>query len=289
MLRGIQHIGIEASAGGAVNYLLDQYPGAGFAYAFKRFKASYNGNNIRARENSNEDNIALLTEALDTSSLLTFAGGNDAFLPIIHDQTSNANNLTQTTANNQLKIVDAGALVTSGGHAATQGTGVTGGVTSNIAFSGMTDIWFFEVMEVVTSGSNQFFYESSTNFGQNSGAFLIAITGGDLVIFNKRGTANLTNIYPISAGRQLISIRIQNNVNFATFSQVFINGTEITKSSVNGFGDSELSDQILYVGARGGITNGFQGKRQASIFYPFGQSANRTGIETILKNLYGTP
>ena len=270
--------------------LLDLFPGAGFAYAFIKLRLAYIGENIRARENSNEQNIGFLEDVIDSSSLLDFTGANNGFTPIIYDQTTNGNNLIQTTAANQLQIVDSGSLITSNGLAATQG-GNSGGETSSIAFSGMSEIWFFEVVDVVASSGNQMLYESSTNFGQNSGAFLISINSGILTIFNKRGTFNLTNSYPISTGRQLISIRIQNNVNFAIATQVFINGTEITKSNVNGLGNFEFSDQVLYVGARAGGAgfNGFQGKRQASIFYPFGQSADRTNIETILKNLYGTP
>ena len=273
----------------AVSLLLDTYTGAGFAYSFRQIRSAYSGNNIRARESSGstEQNIGFTAGVLDSSSLLTFTGSNDGLVPIIYDQSTNGNNLTQTTASNQLEIVNTGALITSNSLAATQGTNTSGGETSSIAFSGMSEIWFFEVVDVVASSGNQMLYESSTNFGQNSGAFLISINSGILTIFNKRGSFNLSNSYPISTGRQLISIRIQNNVNYATATQVFINGTEISKSNANGLGNFEFSDQVLYVGARGGISNGFQGKRQASIFYPFGQSANRTGIETNLNDYYG--
>ena len=271
------------------NTLLDLYPNAGFAYGFKRFKESYSGNNIRARENSGntEQNIGAVSGVLDSSSLLTFTGSNDGLLPIIYDQSTNGNNLTQTTAANQLKIVDAGALVTSNSLAATQGSSSTGGQTSSIAFSSMTDIWFFDVLDVTNTSTPQVLYESSPNYASSTGAFLITIQSNVLRVSNKNSSNEGRNNYNISTGRQVISIRMRAGVSIATFSEVYINGTQISISATTGTGNSVFSDKILYISARAGNSYGFRGKRQASIFYPFNQSANRVDIETNLNAYYG--
>jgi hypothetical protein len=270
--------------------LLDIYTGAGFAYDFRALRAAYSGNNIRARESSGstEQNIGFTAGVLDSSSLLTFTGSNDGLVPIIYDQSTNGNNLTQTTASNQLKIVDAGSLVTSNSLAATQGSSSTGGETSSIAFSGMTDIWFFDVVDIVSSGNNQFLYESSPNAVTNNGGIIIYLTsGGQLNIGNKMSSGFKQNGYVVGTGRKLISIRIRQGVDTSLFSEVYVNGVQI---SIDGAGDSDTSsftDQILYVGARLGTSLGFRGKRQASIFYPSDQSSNRVGIETNLNAYYG--
>jgi hypothetical protein len=270
--------------------LLDIYTGAGFAYDFRTLRSAYSGNNIKARESSGstEQNIGFTSGVLDSSSLLTFTGSNDGLVPIIYDQSTNGNNLTQTTASNQLKIVDAGSLVTSNSLAATQGSSSTGGETSSIAFSGMTDIWFFDVVDIVSSGNNQFLYESSPNAVTNNGGIIIYLTsGGQLNIGNKMSSGFKQNGYVVGTGRKLISIRIRQGVDTSLFSEVYVNGVQI---SIDGAGDSDTSsftDQILYVGARLGTSLGFRGKRQASIFYPSDQSSNRVGIETNLNAYYG--
>jgi hypothetical protein len=274
----------------AVSLLLDTYTGAGFAYSFRTLRAAYSGNSIRARESSGstEQNIGFTSGVLDSSSLLTFTGSNDGLVPIIYDQSTNGNNLTQTTASNQLEIVNSGALVTSNSLAATQGSSSTGGQTSSIAFSGMTDIWFFDVVDVTDTASTQVLYESSTNSTGVAGAFSIVINNGELVIENRNsGGFALINKYSISTGRQILSVRIRSGLNTLSFSDLYINSTQISSNTNTGGGVSFLSDKILYVGARAGTSLGFTGKRQASIFYPSNQSANRVGIETNLNDYYG--
>ena len=273
----------------AVSLLLDTYTGAGFAYSFRTLRAAYSGNSIRARESagSTEQNIGFTSGVLDSSSLLTFTGSNDGLVPIIYDQSTNGNNLTQTTASNQLKIVNSGALVTSNSLAATQGASNRGGETSSIAFSGMTDIWFFDVIDVTNTSTPQLLYETSPNYASNTGAFLITIESNVLRVSNKNSSNEGRNNYNISTGRQIISIRMRAGVSIATFSEVYINGIQISISATTGTGNSIFSNQVLYVSARGGAAFGFRGKRQASIFYPSDQSSNRLGIETHLNAYYG--
>jgi hypothetical protein len=273
----------------AVSLLLDTYTGAGFAYDFRALRAAYSGNNIRARESagSTEQNIGFTAGVLDSSSLLTFTGSNDGLVPIIYDQSTNGNNFTQTTASNQLEIVDAGSLVTSNSLAATQGSSSTGGETSSIAFSGMTDIWFFDVVDITNISTTQILYESSSNAINNNGGIIIFLTNGVLAVGNRMSGVFVQNSYAISTGRQLISVRMISGVDQTLFTEVYINGVEVAISSSGGSGTSSFTDQTLYLGARLGTSIGFLGKRQASIFYPSDQSSNRVGIETNLNTYYG--
>jgi hypothetical protein len=274
----------------AASFLLDIYTGAGFAYDFRALRAAYSGNNIRARESSGstEQNIGFASGVLDSSSLLTFTGSNDGLVPIEYDQSTNGNNLTQTTASNQLEIVDAGALVTSNSLAATQGSSSTGGQTSSIAFSGMTDIWLFAVVEIINTSTTQVLYESSTNYNQNAGAFGMFIQSGRLEIANRySGGAAMIKRFNISTGRQVISIRMRSGADVNTFCELYINGVIVSTHSTSGSGASVFSDQVLYLNARAGTSIGFTGKRQASIFYPSDQSSNRVGIETNMMDYYG--
>ena len=285
---GLHNVKVDGVAVGSD--LLDLYGGASFAYSFRTLRSAYSGNLIRARESlgNTEQNIGFVDGVLDTTSLLTFTGANSGFTPILYDQSTNANNLTQTTAANQLEIVNAGALVTSNSLAATQGSSSTGGQTSSIAFSGMSDIWFFDVVDITTTSGNQVLFESSANQNTDFGGFLIWINNNKLKVINKASSIGyVVTEYNISTGRQLISVRMRQGVDKDSFSEVYINGTQISLDSSSGTLDTAFVDNVLYLGARAGTSLGFTGKRQASIFYPSNQSSNRVGIETNLNNYYG--
>ena len=283
---GLHNAKINGAAGTG---LLDFYGGAGLAYSFRKLRTAYSGSSIRARESSGntEQDILFVSDVLDTASLLTFTGANSGFTPIIYDQSTSGVNLIQATAGNQLEIVNAGSLVTSNLLAATQGSSSRGGGTpSVIAFSGMSEFWFFDAIEVTNTASTQVLYESSSNLA-NAGAFLIYLSGGNLKIANRISGVNATNDYIITTGRKIISIRLISGVDRTLFTEVYVNGVEIAISGSSGSGTSSFTDQGLYVGARGGTALGFLGKRQESIFYPADQSANRVGIETNLNTYYG--
>tara|TARA_R110000772_G_scaffold67579_2_gene150037 strand:+ start:11409 stop:12338 length:930 start_codon:yes stop_codon:yes gene_type:complete len=284
------YLGATEVYSGATIPLLDTYTGAEFAHSFRLLRTAYGGNSTRARRSSDnaEQDIALVDGFLDTTSLLTFTGANNGLTPIIYDQSGNANNLTQTTAANQLEIVNTGSLITSNSLAATQGSSSTGGQAPSIAFSGMTDIWFFDVIDVADTAGTQVLFESSTNFNSNTGAFIIYITGGELLINVRASGGALANKYPISTGRQLISIRMRTGLDTNSYSDLYINGTQITLATALGAGTSVLSNQVLYLNARaGGSSLGYTGKRQESIFYPTDQSSNRVAIEANINAYYG--
>ena len=68
----------------------------------------------RASDNTEQD-IGLVDNELDTSSLESFCSGTDGFVTTWYDQSGNANNLTQTAAASQAKIVSSGSTITEGG------------------------------------------------------------------------------------------------------------------------------------------------------------------------------
>ena len=280
---GVVFSALPASA--PVNLLFDLFPGAGFGYSYRKLRTLHINPDIKARENANSQDIGFLEDVIDSNALLAFTGSNDGFIPIVYDQSTNANNLTQTIASEQLQIVDAGALITSNNLAAAQWANRRGGIVASIAFSGMTDIWFFDVLDVTTTSAPQVLYESSPNYANNTGAFLIGIEQNAIRVSNRNSLGEGRNNYDISTGRQVISIRMRAGVSIATFSEVYINGVQIPLASTVGGGNSVFSNQTLYL-SRGGRFFGFLGKRQELTFYSTDQSSNRVGIETNLINYY---
>ena len=95
--------------------LLDLYPSAAAAYSLRKLRAAYTGSAIRVRRTDlTEQNIGFTsTGNLDTTALLSFVGTgalDNGFVTTWYDQSGNGNNLTQTTAINQPKIVSAGSI-----------------------------------------------------------------------------------------------------------------------------------------------------------------------------------
>ena len=104
----------SVAGGAAFVGLLDTYPNASAAYSLRKLRNAYAGNCIRVRRSSDntEQNIGFVNNALDTATLLTFCGAGNGFVTTWYDQSGNANDVTQSTATYQPKIVNSGAMVT---------------------------------------------------------------------------------------------------------------------------------------------------------------------------------
>lgn len=97
----------------SANLLLDTYSGATVAYSLRKLRSAYTGSAIRVRRSSDnaEQDIAFSGNDLDTASLLTFCGAGNGFITTWYDQSTNANNSTQTTPTLQAQIVSSGNLI----------------------------------------------------------------------------------------------------------------------------------------------------------------------------------
>lgn len=94
-------------------YLLDSYSGAAAAYSLRKLRSSYSGSAIRVRRSSdnNELNIGFDSDGnLDTIALSSFVGSGNGFVTTWYDQSGSLRDITQSTATNQPKIVNAGSI-----------------------------------------------------------------------------------------------------------------------------------------------------------------------------------
>jgi len=93
--------------------LLDSYSGAAAAYSLRKLKSSYTGSAIRVRRSSDntELNIGFDSDGnLDTVALSVFVGSVNGFVTTWYDQSGSLRDITQSTAANQPKIVNAGSI-----------------------------------------------------------------------------------------------------------------------------------------------------------------------------------
>jgi hypothetical protein len=111
----------NASAAAALLYVgvmdvLSVQPAVNFE--LRRESRSYTGNAIRVRRSSDnaEANIGFTAIGdLDTTALLNFVGSGNGFVTILYDKSGNGRNATQTTPDNQPRIVNAGVIETQNG------------------------------------------------------------------------------------------------------------------------------------------------------------------------------
>lgn len=97
--------------------LLDTYSGAAAAYSLRKLDCDYAGSAVRVRESggNTEADIGFTASGdLDTTALKNFCGSNSGYVVTWYDQSGNGSNVTQSTAGNQPRIVNAGVVERKG-------------------------------------------------------------------------------------------------------------------------------------------------------------------------------
>lgn len=141
------------------------------AAAFRRMLSSYAGPLLRARrssDNAETDIGATFSGALDTASLLAFAGpGGSAYLVKLYDQTGLNHGTVNVTQANQPRIVNAGVLETSGGVPVASVSGTQFMTVENSAGFARNagNVTVAMLASVTNGGSNPYVFMASTPGG----------------------------------------------------------------------------------------------------------------------------
>jgi hypothetical protein len=269
-------------------FLIDSFPSIVSAFDFRKLRSSYSGNAIRVLRTSDntEQDFPFVANEVVGADVLSFCGAFGS-LSKGYNQASGGDDVINATIIRQPIIVNSSALITDGGKLALQG-GSTLGLrsTSTVALSGYTDLFFTFGVNVNDTSTLQILFESSVNTGSNNGALQIQIQSGLLLVTQRTSVGqNTRKTYPISTGRQLITVRFRTGQTATNASQVWINGTEITGTVTLTNNSIALSNQVIYLFARAANTTGFLGKYQN--FTMFTDLAQRAGIETNINDYYG--
>jgi hypothetical protein len=308
----------------SANLLLDQYSGAAAAYSLRKLRTAYTGSAIRVRRsNDNTEQDIGFTSAgdLDTASLKTFVGANSGFVTTWYNQGDSASlDLTQATAANQPRIVNAGTVERRNGY-------------PSIFFDGSND-------RLAQSGlpariTMSFLYRAVAPYSGLCGVFAVNQTGttsnpnnlqalidqpnllsaepGYFLLFDDRSTSSRNNVIWSTVTRNVANTYVSENISTndsytpnqlnlisnlldngnATAAQrnkIYINnGAEIanntaTGTALNGFG--EITN--LTIGTRRQAASNFMtGYFSEILFYNSDQSSNRTAIQNNINSYYG--
>lgn len=271
--------------GVAQSYLLDTYSGAAVAYSLRKLSSTYTGHAIRVRRSSDntEQNIGFDSNGnLDTTALTTFVGANDGFVTTWYDQSGNLNNVIQSTASNQAKIVSAGSVN------AIVGTGTSHPcIKFNSSFYNLTNNIALSVGAKFTT-----IHSEKKYVGVNRGLTLTSDSVGLFTAWHywtggiymsskiTSGSSEYINNNPIISDYRLISgLSLDSSAN----SRIRLNGSQLSGYTSG----SGATDNIFRVLGRRGSSEVTTSDVQEFILYINDQSANISAIELNVNNFYG--
>jgi hypothetical protein len=300
------HANYRPLAQPVANLLLDDYPNAAVAFSLRKLDKDYTGSAIRVRrsnDNSEQDIGFTSSGNLDTASLKTFIGANNAFVTTWYDQSGNARNAIQTTAALQPRIGLNGIIDTLNKRA-----------INSMLFSGSrfnVDTLLSNEFENANQQASFFAVTKPNDLGAISRQSLFTLAGNELTsTLNDR----LQFSYSLYSGNALIegflnirtTINTQkiitsnpynalNNVSYInTWIKTSTNGTSYLNNNAGTSADQTnvaitLHHATIGASIRGSdnnVADSYLGRLTELIIYNSDQSSNRTGIQNNINAYY---
>jgi len=232
---------------------LDGYSGIWGGYSVNKLRAAYSGAAVRVRRSSDdsEQDIGFTGDTLDTSALSSFVGANSAYVVTWYDQGGGGNNLSQSTAANQPRIVNAGTydtqLVFDGSN--------DGFVTAN-NLGTVSGIAMFMRGTLRSTAAIAMILEQSTDYGSNLNCFGMwwdTTSGGQFVVSLNMPSSDHTGLFSGSYpnGNVFGGIIDAAQSTAADRARLHDNGSFVSRSGGSTSAESGHASNVpLYFGAR---------------------------------------
>lgn len=256
--------------------LLDLYPSADAAYSFFKLRNTYNGYCIQVRRLSDTVtlNVGFVNNFLDTNTLKSFISSSSGMVSIFYDQSGNNRDLKNTVLDQQPRIVNAGTVDGYSGQAAVYFTG------QKVLLTDSTTIGFKSVF-AVTKSSTSSGTQTITRIGNSvfSNAQAIRFDNSNFTSFGGNAVSYLSQTSTTPTNKLLLTTIFNPTLN------QYINS--VTGNTDNTGTTWTPVKNIYSLGALlPNINENFSGYINFLLIYNTDQSSNRTGIETIINNLY---
>jgi hypothetical protein len=269
-----------------VPLLLDLYPNAAAAYSLRKLRSAYTGNCIEVRRSSDNalQNIGFVNNQLDTASLLSFVGAGSGFVRTWYDQSGSARNYSNTSNNTtQPRIVNSGVLETDLGKPIINFISANAtNLTRAGGFLEMHNHSFFNIARALSPTTTIGFFFS---FRNSTGSLIKRIYNTYLNVYIRYVIGNtITNL----STNSFISTTVLMSGNSSSGEQNFyINGNFIDSANNNELEIPERTAIGALVSDTGSsFSNAGNFFQHELIFYPNGQIANRTAIESNINSFY---
>jgi hypothetical protein len=284
------HANYRPLAQPVVNLLLDDYPNAAAAYSLRKLDKDYTGNAIRVRRSNDnsEQDIGFVGNDLDTASLKTFVGANNGFVTTWYDQSS-SNNLTQTTATRQARIINAGVIDRQSGRPVVFFDGndnlFTSADITHTDYSVFSAVYFRTAATAINIVGDLYRSNGVSNIIRFGGNVTASFTNERIVLYNaESGVKGFAyTAADIAIGSYVYSILYT----YINTLSIYQNATNLTLQNV-AFTASNYPKSFRVLGGGTTTTNGTYASNVFEfILYTSDQSSNRSGIETNINSYYG--
>jgi len=271
--------------------LLDTYPGAAAAYSLRKLRTAYNGSAIRVRRSSDnaETDIGFISNALDTSSLNTFVGANSGFVTTWYDQSGNSYNVTQSTAGNQPRVVNAGTIETSNNLPTIRFIRASSTFLKNITLSTSTSTirYISSVQKINTFNDYGVIWANDARGSLTPTLQLGSRATPALYIYDGGSTVN----YAIFNRSELFLNTLNNTISYlssqykvpVTTSQPF-NGLSVGSTTIGDYLDGYVSEFIFYNSSQSSNINNIE--NNVSTYFTIKPSNSWYGNATRLLDTY---
>jgi len=268
-----------------VTYLLDTYSAAA-AYSLRQLKTGVT-NVVRVRRSSDNSESDFTADEITDGTLTTWTGANSGYVTLWYDQ-AGSNNITQSNASLQPRIVDAGTLTTRGGKPSVRFIGASNQRIENhsSAFLNLSDVSFF-----IVSSSQSTETVGVLSALNNSKTATIRIlqdsrtaTNRNLLVSN--GTTTYTadlSTARVNTDQRLLSSFIDSSLNMSAFDNGATGGTNTYVTGTEAATGLTLGVQYTAVSTP---STPLDGHIQEFIAFNTDQSANRTDIESDINTYY---
>jgi hypothetical protein len=260
--------------GGGASYLLDTYS-ATSAYSLRQLKTGVT-NVVRVRRSSDSAESDFTATEITDGTLTTWTGANDGFVVTWYNQSGSGNNITQSTAASQPKLVSSGTLITENGLPCIQFDGSDDilGTAFNIQPYGTNfSQW---VVTTIPSNANSYMLSGSLNGG---GAAIIAnFVGSSVEHFVGGGDRDNYLASSTSGQQKLFNLNITDGSTLTTYT----NGSNVVSTSPSTTYNGGYFRRI------GSSASGSYSdiNFQEYILFSSDESANRTAIEADINTHY---
>jgi len=270
---------------------LDTYSGAAAAYSLRKLRTAYTGSAIRVRrsnDNSEQDIGFTSSGDLDTASLKTFVGANSGFITTWYDQSS-SNNLTQTTATRQARIINAGVIDRQSGRPVVFFDGndnlFTSADITHTNYSVFSAVYFRTTITAANTAGILYRSEGVSNILTFGGNVTASFTNERIVLYNaESGVKGFAYTgADIAVGSYVYSILYT----YINTLSIYQNATNLTLQNI-AFTAANYPKSFRNLGGGTTTTNGnYASNVFEFILYTSDQSSNRSGIETNINSYYG--
>ena len=255
------------------SFLFDTYGSAALGLSLDLLSSTYSGScvNVR-RDNGDEQAFGFVSGVLDTTSLLTFCGSGDGFVVDWYGQISSIN-VSNSTENQQPKIVDSGALILVNGKPSIEFSAGKNLKNTSFSLDETASLCSSIVAKFDSTTAQQFIYASRKISANRSS---VGIVSDNVISYTARTASINSSSQAINTNQKLI---FTENIGV----NIYVNQNSPDASLNN---NNSGADNSLVIGSNGFDTNNFIGKLQEMVSWQVDQRTNQSGIETEVNGRY---